>query len=61
MILVVGATGRLGGAVAGHLLQDGYAVRILVRPNSPSERLAQQGLATSAQALVQQGAGTGPR
>lgn len=56
MILVVGATGRLGGAVAGRLLRAGHAVRILVRPQSPAEELAQQGLATSAQALVRQGA-----
>jgi NADH dehydrogenase len=34
MILVVGATGLLGGRIAQQLLQDGQTVRILVRPGS---------------------------
>lgn len=34
MILVVGATGRLGGLIARRLLADGRAVRILVRAQS---------------------------
>lgn len=56
MILIAGATGQLGGAVAHRLLQQGHAVRVLVRPNSPAETLAQQGLATSPQALIEAGA-----
>ncbi len=35
MHLVVGATGRLGGAVATHLLARGERVRVLVRPRDP--------------------------
>jgi uncharacterized protein YbjT (DUF2867 family) len=31
VILVVGATGRVGGAAVGHLLEAGYEVRALVR------------------------------
>ncbi len=56
MILVVGATGRLGGAITRQLLAQGKAVRILVRHNSPSEALAAQGMATSAQSLIAAGA-----
>ena len=56
MILVVGATGRLGGMIAHRLLEQGQDVRILVRQNSPSEQMAQQGLATSAKALIAAGA-----
>ncbi|MCE7979780.1 MAG: SDR family oxidoreductase [Caldilinea sp. CFX5] len=56
MILVVGATGRLGGAIAHLLLQQGRAVRILCRADSPSVALAQQGLATPAQRLIAAGA-----
>jgi NADH dehydrogenase len=56
MILIVGATGQLGGAVAQALLAQGRAVRVLVRHNSPSEALASQGLATSAQTLQTAGA-----
>src|SRR5436305_2172481 len=44
-ILVFGATGQQGGAVASHLLKDGWKVRALVR-NLGSEK---------AQALGQQG------
>ena len=56
MILVVGATGRLGGLIAQRLLASGKDVRILVRPNSPSQYLARQGLATPAPLLIDAGA-----
>jgi uncharacterized protein YbjT (DUF2867 family) len=58
MILVVGATGRLGGTIVKKLLAKGKQVRIMVRENSPSESLARQGLATSAVELVASGAQT---
>ena len=38
------------------LLQQGKDVRILVRKNSPSEELAKQGRANTAQSLTQAGA-----
>lgn len=56
MILVVGATGRLGGIIVKKLLVKGYQVRVLVRENSPSEALAGQGLAYTAAELVAAGA-----
>jgi NADH dehydrogenase len=56
MILVVGATGLLGGGIAQHLLLQGQPVRILVRRNSLSEQLALQGMATSAKSLIDAGA-----
>ncbi len=56
MILVVGATGIVGGMIARQLLEQGKAVRVLVRHNSPSSQLAQQGLATSADVLIEAGA-----
>ena len=56
MILVVGATGQLGGMITRRLLEDDREVRILVRENSPSETLAAQGRATSALDLVGLGA-----
>ena len=56
MILVVGATGMLGGMITKHLLAQGQQVRILVRRNSPSEALAAQGMATAAGTLVDAGA-----
>ncbi|MBI1299941.1 NAD(P)H-binding protein [bacterium] len=56
MILVVGATGRLGGMITRQLLAQGKSVRILVRRNSPAEEMAKQGMATSAQALIDAGA-----
>ena len=56
MILVVGATGLLGGLVTRQLLEQGKQVRILVRKNSPSQQMAQQGMATSAQSLIDLGA-----
>jgi uncharacterized protein YbjT (DUF2867 family) len=55
-ILVVGATGRLGGAITQALLTQGRTVRILARRNSPSVELAKQGLATSAESLIAAGA-----
>ncbi len=58
MILVVGATGVVGGMIARGLLEQGKEVRILVRRDSPSSRLVQQGLATSAEELI--GAGARP-
>ena len=56
MILVVGATGLLGGMITRQLLTQGKEVRILARENSPSEELAKQGLATPAQSLIDLGA-----
>jgi len=56
MILIVGATGLLGGMITRHLLAQEKAVRILVRPNSPSVALAPQGMATAAQSLIDAGA-----
>ena len=43
MILIVGATGNLGGAVARMLLAQGQPVRILVRPQSDYQPLADAG------------------
>ncbi len=56
MILIVGATGRLGGLVTQRLLQDGYPVRILLRNPSPAATLAAQGLATDPATLMAAGA-----
>lgn len=56
MILVVGATGLLGGMITRQLLEQGHSVRILVRKHSPSVQLAQQGMATPAQSLIEAGA-----
>jgi uncharacterized protein YbjT (DUF2867 family) len=56
MILVVGATGILGGTITRQLLAQGKEVRVLLRHNSPSEQLAQAGMATSAQTLLDAGA-----
>ena len=56
MILVVGATGVVGGIIARGLLEQGKGVRVLVRRDSPSSQLAQQGLATSAEELLESGA-----
>jgi NADH dehydrogenase len=56
MILVVGATGTLGGRITRDLLAKGKAVRILVRDRSPSTALAVAGMATSAESLVAAGA-----
>jgi uncharacterized protein YbjT (DUF2867 family) len=56
LILIVGATGLLGGMITRQLLEQGNEVRILVRKNSPSEQLAQQGMATPARSLIEAGA-----
>ena len=56
MILVVGATGSLGGRIARGLLERGEDVRVFVRRNSPSEQMAQQGLAHTVQSLIDAGA-----
>jgi uncharacterized protein YbjT (DUF2867 family) len=56
MISIAGATGTLGGRIARRLLQAGQDVRFLVRHNSPSTQLAQAGMATSAQSLIDAGA-----
>lgn len=56
MILVAGCTGLLGGMITRQLLAQGKDVRILVRHNSPSEAMATQGMATSAQSLIDAGA-----
>ena len=56
MILVVGATGVVGGMIARRLLEEDKEVRVLVRRDSPSSQLVQQGLATSADELIEAGA-----
>lgn len=43
MILVVGATGSLGGMATRDLVAAGYSVRVLVRPGSAYDRLIEQG------------------
>lgn len=43
MILLVGATGRLGGTIAHRLLAAGRSVRILVRPGSDFQKLVEAG------------------
>ncbi|HEV8687203.1 MAG TPA: NAD(P)H-binding protein [Gaiellaceae bacterium] len=43
MILVCGATGQLGGAVAARLLDRGAHVRVLLRPSADAAPLAQRG------------------
>ena len=44
-VLVVGATGFLGGQVVDALLERGKSVRALVRPNSDATRLERRGVA----------------
>ena len=56
MILVVGATGSLGGRITRGLLAQGKAVRILARNNPISAELAKQGRANTAQSLIEAGA-----
>lgn len=56
MILVIGATGILGGMITKQLLDQGKDVRILVRENSPAEQMALQGRATSPRFLIDSGA-----
>lgn len=46
MILVVGATGRLGGAIAQRLLDEGHEVRVLVRAGSDDRALVEAGAMT---------------
>jgi NADH dehydrogenase len=43
MILVVGATGLIGGKIARSLLERGREVRILVRPGSDARPLVEAG------------------
>lgn len=43
MILVCGATGQLGGAVASRLLDRGAPVRVLLRPSADAAPLARRG------------------
>ena len=57
MILVVGATGKLGSDITLRLLQQGKAVRALLRRNSPAEAMASQGMAVSPKQLLAAGAG----
>jgi len=56
MILVVGATGSLGGRITRGLLAQGKAVRILARNNPISAELAKQGRANTVASLVGAGA-----
>jgi len=56
MILVVGATGSLGGRITRGLLAQGKKVRIFSRNNPISAELAQQGRANTAESLVEAGA-----
>jgi uncharacterized protein YbjT (DUF2867 family) len=56
MDLVVGATGLLGGAIALRRLEQGHAVRVLLRRDSPSASLAVMGMATPAETLLSAGA-----
>ncbi len=44
-VLVIGATGFLGGAVARRLLRDGHQVAALVRPSSQSPAVRDAGIA----------------
>ncbi|MEU5154123.1 SDR family oxidoreductase [Glycomyces sp. NPDC021274] len=44
-VLVIGATGSLGGQVVDALLERGKRVRALVRPQSDASRLERQGVA----------------
>ncbi|MGW0877891.1 NmrA family NAD(P)-binding protein, partial [Streptomyces sp. NPDC002740] len=43
-VLVVGATGSLGGKVVDELLERGKKVRALVRPASDASRLESRGV-----------------
>ena len=56
MILVVGATGKVGGDITLRLLAQGKPVRVLLRPNSPAENMAAQGMAVSPKDLLAAGA-----
>jgi uncharacterized protein YbjT (DUF2867 family) len=56
MILVVGATGSLGGRITRGLLAQGKVVRILARNNPISAELAKQGRANTVESLTGAGA-----
>jgi uncharacterized protein YbjT (DUF2867 family) len=56
MILVIGATGSLGGRITRGLLAQGRNVRIVSRNNPLSAELAAQGRATPAESLIEAGA-----
>ena len=56
MILVIGATGSLGGRITQLLLAQGKQVRVLARHNSPSVELAKAGMATPLEILIHAGA-----
>jgi NADH dehydrogenase len=56
MILVVGATGSLGGRIVRGLLEQGKDVRVLVRHNPISAAMAEQGLANTPESLIEAGA-----
>lgn len=56
MILVVGATGTLGGRIVHGLLEKGKDVRVLMRHNPISAAMAEQGLANTPQSLIDAGA-----
>lgn len=58
MILVVGATGTLGGRLTRSLLAQGQTVRALVRSRSLWEGLLGEEQSSAAWSLVQDGAGT---
>lgn len=55
MILVVGATGLLGGQITQLLRKQGKDVRVLLRKDSPAEAMAQQGMATAPRVLLDAG------
>jgi uncharacterized protein YbjT (DUF2867 family) len=55
-IPVVGATGVLGGMITQRLLGQTNDVRVLMRLNSPAEKMAPQGMATSPRSLLDAGA-----
>lgn len=56
MILIVGATGILGGFITKLLLKNRKDVRILLRHASPAEQMALMGMATSPKSLIEAGA-----
>ena len=56
MILVVGATGKLGGDIALRLLGQGKTVRVLLRRDSPARAMAAQGMAVDPEELLAAGA-----
>jgi uncharacterized protein YbjT (DUF2867 family) len=62
LILVVGATGQQGGAVARHLLRNGIAVRALTRNvnSSSAKSLAVQGVQIAAGNLDDEASLEGP-